>query len=109
MSRAAEFFGDLGYVPDSPEVNIADYLLDVIIRSPPEDVEHMVAVFKRYVVAWESAARPYIAYTVRANPLKMLKIGVAHRRSRINSIVEPLAYANVALYARNPKRAYHVR
>lgn len=49
VSGAAEFFEDLGYIPDSPEVNIADYMLDVVIRSPPEDVDHMVAVFKRCV------------------------------------------------------------
>lgn len=48
VSGAAEFFEDLGYIPDDhPEVNIADYMLDVVIRSPQEDVEHMVAVFKR--------------------------------------------------------------
>ena len=43
---AADYFKDLGYSPESPEVNIADYMLDVVIRSPPEDVDHMVTEFK---------------------------------------------------------------
>ena len=47
VEGAADFFQDLGYSPHSPEVNIADYMLDVVIRSPPDDVEHMVAQFKR--------------------------------------------------------------
>ena len=51
VGGATEFFEDLGYIPDSPEVNIADYMLDVVIQSPPEDVDRMVAVFKRCVTS----------------------------------------------------------
>ena len=49
VDAAADFFAELGYAPDSSAVNIADYMLDTVIRSPPAEVDHMVAHFKESV------------------------------------------------------------
>jgi ATP-binding cassette subfamily G (WHITE) protein 2 len=48
-SAAAEgHFASLQYVPSKPEtVNVADYMLDTVLRSSDEDVRRMIADFER--------------------------------------------------------------
>lgn len=46
VSGVAHYFEELGYRSDSQEVAIADYVLDVVIKASPEEVERMVSHFK---------------------------------------------------------------
>ena len=46
VARAAPHFERLGYSAASSEISIADHMLDVAIKSPPEEVEQLVAEFQ---------------------------------------------------------------
>lgn len=50
MSSAAAHFASLGHVAP-PEVNIADLVLDLVIRSPAAEVERLVAAYGASPVA----------------------------------------------------------
>lgn len=45
MDQAAAYFKELGFVPDELRSNIADYMLDLVIRATDADVANMVQHF----------------------------------------------------------------
>ena len=47
MAEAAGYFSSMGLVPDSLRTNIADFMLDAVIKSSSEDVDAMLAQFSR--------------------------------------------------------------
>ena len=54
MTSAAQHFASLGHVTP-PEVNIADMVLDLVIKSPASAVAGMVAAFETSAVATADA------------------------------------------------------
>jgi hypothetical protein len=56
VATATEFFATLGYQPRNSSVNIADYMLDTVIRARPDQLETMVETFARCRMAAEDQA-----------------------------------------------------
>lgn len=44
-AQAGPHFARLGYAPASPDISVADHMLDVAIKSPPEEVEQLAMDF----------------------------------------------------------------
>ena len=49
LDQAAPYFKEVGFVPDELRSNIADYMLDLVIRASDTDVAGMVHRFAGYV------------------------------------------------------------
>ena len=49
LDDAAAYFKEVGFVPDQMRSNVADYMLDSVIRADDEDVADMVERFSRQV------------------------------------------------------------
>ena len=48
LEQAAPYFSELGFAPDELRSNIADYMLDLVIRASDADVAAMVHRFAGY-------------------------------------------------------------
>lgn len=48
LQEAAVYFKEVGFVPNELRSNIADYMLDSVIRASDDDVADMVERFARY-------------------------------------------------------------
>lgn len=46
VADAEAHFAALGYAPPSPDISIADHMLDVVIKSPAAEVEQLVTDFQ---------------------------------------------------------------
>jgi hypothetical protein len=46
VADAEAHFATLGYAPPSPDISIADHMLDVAIKSPAAEVEQLVTDFQ---------------------------------------------------------------
>ncbi|KAL3154966.1 hypothetical protein ABBQ38_011494 [Trebouxia sp. C0009 RCD-2024] len=55
LSQAAPYFKDVGFVPDELRSNIADYMLDLVIRASDADVAAMVLRFAGSDIAAQDA------------------------------------------------------
>ena len=51
MVEAGPYFKEVGFVPDEMRSNIADYMLDLVIRADDADVAAMVHRFAGYAIA----------------------------------------------------------
>lgn len=49
LDDAAAYFKEVGFVPDQMRSNVADYMLDSVIRADDEGVADMVERFSRQV------------------------------------------------------------
>ena len=47
LTDAELYFKDVGFVPDQLRSNIADYMLDSVIRADDDDVDGMIERFAR--------------------------------------------------------------
>ena len=52
LDLAAPYFKQVGFVPDQLRSNIADYMLDLVIRANDADVAAMVHRFAGYAPWW---------------------------------------------------------
>eukprot|EP00208_Stichococcus_sp_RCC1054_P008188 CAMPEP_0206149676 /NCGR_PEP_ID=MMETSP1473-20131121/37907_1 /ASSEMBLY_ACC=CAM_ASM_001109 /TAXON_ID=1461547 /ORGANISM="Stichococcus sp, Strain RCC1054" /LENGTH=1805 /DNA_ID=CAMNT_0053547157 /DNA_START=182 /DNA_END=5600 /DNA_ORIENTATION=- len=64
-AQAGPHFARLGYAPASPDISVADHMLDVAIKSPPEEVEQLAMDFSGSRVSADDQAW---AATLQAQP-----------------------------------------
>lgn len=54
LNDAAAYFKEVGFVPDQLRSNVADYMLDSVIRASDDDVADMVDRFSRWTLTHHS-------------------------------------------------------
>ena len=54
LNDAAAYFKEVGFVPDQLRSNVADYMLDSVIRANDDDVADMVDRFSRWTLTHHS-------------------------------------------------------
>ena len=71
LDQAAPYFKEVGFVPDELRSNIADYMLDLVIRASDADVAAMVlrfagcVAFQSPVFPWPTALDVYVLLCCR--------------------------------------------
>lgn len=56
IARAEPYFENLGYTLPNTSINIADYLLDIVLAAAQQETDRLIASFKQSSISSEDAA-----------------------------------------------------